>query len=104
MTPYIFTVGHMNYARYMTWNLRNVDSLPTAAKNDLMKGTHNIIVTQTTGWECRPTDSENKHTPDEEIAVWVGSLSVCANLDLVIETMYCHEYAGEKPFSGFQTL
>ena len=63
MTPYLITVGHKNYARYMTWHLRNVDSLPTAANNDIMKGTD--IVTQTTGRECRPTDSENKHTSGE---------------------------------------
>ena len=29
---------HMNYACYMTWYLRNVENLPTAAKNDLIKG------------------------------------------------------------------
>ena len=34
------------------------------------------------------------------IAVWVGSFSVCAHLDLAIEAMYCHDDAGGKPFGG----
>ena len=40
MMPYFFGAGHMNDARYMIWYLRNVESLPTTAKNDLMKGAH----------------------------------------------------------------
>ena len=35
MVPYFFAAGNINYARYMTWYLRNVENLPTAAKNDL---------------------------------------------------------------------
>ena len=38
MMPYFFAAGHMNYARYITWYLRNVENLPTTAKNDLMEG------------------------------------------------------------------
>ena len=33
MMPYFFVAGHMNYARYITWYLRNVENLPTTAKN-----------------------------------------------------------------------
>ena len=33
-------------------------------------------------------------TNTEQVAVWVGSFSVCAHLDLAIEAMYCHEDAG----------
>ena len=64
---YFFAAGHMNYARYMTWYLRNVENLPTAAKNDLMKGAqiYIYIVTQTAGRECQPTNSENKHRSGE---------------------------------------
>ena len=35
-------------------------------------------------------------TNAEQVAVWVGSFSVCAHLDLAIEAMYCHDDAGEK--------
>ena len=38
--PHFFAAGHMNYACYMTWYLRNVENLPTAANNDLTKGAH----------------------------------------------------------------
>ena len=40
MMPYFFAAGHMNYARYITWYLRNVENLPTTAKNDLMEGAY----------------------------------------------------------------
>ena len=40
MMPYFLAAGHMNDARYMIWYLRYVESLPTTAKNDLMKGAH----------------------------------------------------------------
>ena len=40
MMPYLFAAGHMNYALYVTWYLRNIDNLPTTANNDLMKGAH----------------------------------------------------------------
>ena len=54
---YFFAAGHMNYARYMTWCLRNIENLSTAAKNDLVKGAH----------ICRQTDggTANKHTSGE---------------------------------------
>ena len=39
-------------------------------------------------------------TNAEQVAVWVGSFSVCAHLDLAIEAMYCHEDVGKKPFVG----
>ena len=62
---YFFAAGHMNYARYMTWYLRNIDNLPTAAKNDLVKGAHIYVDTQTAGRQCQPTNSANKHTSGE---------------------------------------
>ena len=37
-------------------------------------------------------------TDAEHVAVWGGCFSVCANLDLAIEAMYCHDDAREKPF------
>ena len=50
MMPYFFAVGHMNYARYMTWYMRNVENLPTAGNDDLLNGAHvYIVVTQTPG-------------------------------------------------------
>ena len=69
------------------------------------------VVTQTAGRQCQPTNSggTNIHqaregadglrgisTNAEQVAVWVGSFSVCAHLDLAIEAMYCHDDAGEK--------
>ena len=47
MMPYFFAAGHMNYTRYITWYLRNVENLPMA------------------GRQCQPTNSENKHTSGE---------------------------------------
>ena len=51
---YFFVAGHVNYARYMTWFLKNVEILPTAAKNDLVKGAH--ICRHTDGGTAVPAD------------------------------------------------
>ena len=91
----------MNYARYMTWYLRNIENLPTAAKNDLVKGAH--ICRHTDGGTAVPADQFGEQTyirrgkdagvlrgistNVEQVAVWVGSFSVCAHLDLAIEAM-----------------
>ena len=104
----------MSYARYITWYLRNVENLPTTAKNDLMEGAH--VCRHSDGGTAVPADQFGEQTyirrgkgagglrgistNAEQVAVWVGSFSVCANLDLAIEAMYCHEDAGEKPFGG----
>ena len=112
--PYFFAAGHMNYARYITWYLRNVENLPTMAKNDLMEGAH--VCRHSDGGTTVPADQFGEQTyirrgkgagglrsistNAEQVAVWVGSYSVCAYLDLAIEAMYCHEDAGEKPFGG----
>ena len=104
----------MNYARYMTWYLRNIDNMPTAAKNDLVKGAH--ICRHTDGGTAVPADQFGEQTyirrgkgasmlrgistNVKQVAVWVGSFSVCAHLDLAIEAMYCHDDAGGKPFGG----
>ena len=114
MMPYSFAAGHMNYARYITWYLRNVENLPTTAKNDIMDGAH--VCRHSDGGTAVPADQFGEQTyirrgkdagglrgistNAEQIAVWVGSFSVCANLDLAIEAMYYHEVAGEKPFGG----
>ena len=108
MMPYFFAVGHMNYARYITWYLRNVENLPTTAKNDLMEGAH--VCRQSDGGTAVPADQFGEQTyirrgkgagglrgismNAEQVAVWVGRFSVCAHLDMAIEAMYCHEDAG----------
>ena len=99
MMPYFFAAGHMNYARYMTWYLRNIENLPTAAKNDLMKSAH--VCRHTDGGTAVPADQFGEQTYIRrgkgagglrgistnagQVAVWVGSFSVCAHLDLAIE-------------------
>ena len=100
----------MNYARYMTWYLRNIENLPTAAKNDLVKGAH--ICRHTYGGTALPADQFGEQTyirrgkgvgvlrgistNVEQVAVWVGRFSVCAHL----EAMYCHDDAAGTPFGG----
>ena len=116
MMPYFFAAGHMNYARYITWYLRNVENLPTTAKNDLMEGAHVHVCRHSDGGTAVPADQFGEQTyirrvkgagglrgistNAEQVAVWVGSFSVSAHLDLAIEAMYCHEDSGEKPLRG----
>ena len=114
MMPYFFAAGHMNYARYITWYLRNVENLPTTAKNDVMEGAH--VCRHSDGGTPVPADQFGEQTyirrwkgagglrgtstNAEQVAVWVGSFSVCAHVDLATEAMYCHDHAEEKPFGG----
>ena len=111
---YFFAAGHMNHARYMTWYLRNAENIPTAAKDGLMKGAH--VCRHSEGGTAVPADQFGEQTyirrgkgavglrgistNAEQVAVWVGSFSVCAHLDLAIEGMYCHDDAEENPFGG----
>ena len=111
---YFFAAGNMNYARYMTWYLRNIENLPTTPKNDLVKGAHRCR--HTDGGTAVPVEQFGEQTyirrgkgagvlrgistNVEQVAVWVGSFSVCAHLDLAIEAMYCHDDAGGKPVGG----
>ena len=100
-----------------TWHgidLSNIENLPTTAKNDLVKGAH--ICRHTDGGTAVPVEQFGEQTYTrrgkgagvlrgistnvEQVAVWVGSFSVCAHLDLAIEAMYCHDDAGGKPFGG----
>ena len=112
--PYFFAAGHMNHARYMTWYLRNAENIPTAAKNGLMKGAH--VCRHSEGGTAVPADQFGEQTyirrgkgavglrgistNAEQVALLVGSFSVCAHLDLAIEGMYCHDDAEENPFGG----
>ena len=57
---YFFAAGHMNYARYMTWYLRNIENLPTAANNDLVKCAH--IYRHTDGGTAVPADQFGEQT------------------------------------------
>ena len=40
MLPYIFAAGHHNYARYLSWYVRQMENLPQNAKEDLLAGAH----------------------------------------------------------------
>ena len=60
MMLYFFAAWHMNYARYMTWYLRNVDNLPTAAMNELMKGAR--VCRHSDGGTAVPVDQFGEQT------------------------------------------
>ena len=60
MMPHFFAAGHVNYASYMTWYLRNIENLPPAAKNDLMKGAH--ICRHKDGGTAVPADQFGEQT------------------------------------------
>ena len=95
MMPYFFAAGHMNYARYITWYLRNVENLPTTAKNDRHSDGGIAVPTDQFGEQTYIRRGKGAgglrgiSTNAEQVAVWVGSFSVCAHLDLAIEAMYC---------------
>ena len=63
MMPYFFEAGHITYARYITWYLRNVENLPTTAKNDLMEGAH--VCRHSDGGTAVPADQFGEHSSGE---------------------------------------
>ena len=97
-----FAAGHHNYARYISWYVRQMQYLPHAAKLDLLKGAH--VCRHPNGGTAVPADQFGEQTYikrgkgaggmkgistiTEQVAVWVNSFSVCSHLDIAIEQMY----------------
>ena len=54
MLPYFFAAGHHNYARYLSWYVRQMEHLPQRAKEDLLAGAH----------ICRHSDGETAVSAD----------------------------------------
>ena len=60
MLPYFFAAGHQNYARYLSWYVRQMEHLPQRAKEDLLAGVH---VCRHTDWETAvPADQFGEQT------------------------------------------
>ena len=102
MLPYYFAAGHQNYARYLSWYVRQMENLPQCAKEDLLAGAH--VCRHSDGGTAVPADQFGEQTyikrgkgsgcmkgistSPEQVAVWVNSFSVCAHLDIAMEHMY----------------
>ena len=55
MLPYLFAAGHHNYARYLSWYVRQMEHLSHCAKEDLLVGAH----------VCRHSDGETAVPADQ---------------------------------------
>ena len=111
MLPYFFAAGHHNYARYLSWYVRQMEHLPQRAKEDLLAGAH--VCRHSDGGTAVPADQFGEQTyikrgkgsggmkgistSAEHVAVWVNSFSVCAHLDIAIEHMYNADEVEQKP-------
>ena len=111
MLSYFFAAGHYNYARYMSWYVRQMEHFPQRAKEDLLAGAH--VCRHSDGGTAMPADKlgEQTHikrgkgcggmkdisTSPEQVAVWVNSFSVCAHLDIAMEHMYNEAGEEQKP-------
>ena len=100
-----------NYARYLSWYVRQMEHLPQRAKEDLLAGAH--VCRHSDGGTAVPADQfgEQTHikrgkgsggmkgisTSPEQVAVWVNSFSVCAHLDIAMEHMYNEAGEEQKP-------
>ena len=114
MLPYFFVAGHHNYARYLSWYVRQMENLPQHAKDDLLAGAH--VCRHSDGGTAVPADQFGEHTyikrgngaggmkgistNADQVAVWVSSFSVCAHLNIAIEQMYGEPGDEEKPNGG----
>ena len=114
MLPYFFTAGHHNYARYLSWYVRQMEHLPQRAKEQLLPGAH--VCRHSDGGTAVPADQFGEQTyirrgkgagdmkgistSDEQVTVWVNSFSVCAHLDIAMEDMYSETGDEEMPHGG----
>ena len=55
MKKYFFAAGHHHYARWITWHLREMSSLPDDAKKELLVGAHG----------CRHSDGSSAVPSDQ---------------------------------------
>ena len=103
--PYFVAAGHMNYARYMTWYLRNVANGGQERHNEgctCHSDGGTVVLAYQFGEHTYIRRGKGVGglmsicTNAEQIAVWVGSFSISAHRDLAIEAMYCHEEAGRS--------
>ena len=102
MLPYFFAAGHQNYSRYVSWYVLQMRHLPENAKEDLLAGAH--VCRHAEGGTAVPADQFGEQTyirrgkgsgglkglstNPEQVAVWVGSFSVCAHLGIAVDSMY----------------
>ena len=111
MLPYFFAAGHHNYARYLSWYVRQMEHLPQRAKEDLLAGAP--VCRHSGGGTAVPADQFGEQTyikrgkgsggmkgistSPEQVAVWVNSFSVCAHLDIAMEHVYNEAGEEQKP-------
>ena len=114
MLPYFFAAGHHNYARYLSWYVRQMEHLPQRAKQDLLAGAH--VCRHSDGGTAVPADQFGEQTyikrgkgsggmkgistSAEQVAVWVNSFGVCAHLDIAMEHMYDESEEEQMPHGG----
>jgi hypothetical protein len=105
MLPYFFEAGHHNYARYISWHLRDMQHLPQDAKKDLLDGAH--VCRHSDGAAAVSGDQYGEQTyirqgkaaggmkgistNPEQVAVWIESFGVCSHLSWAMDDMYCRD-------------
>ena len=60
MLPYSYAAGHHNYARYLSWYVRQMEHLPRRAKEDLLAGAH--VCRHSDGGTAMPADQFGEQT------------------------------------------
>ena len=102
MLPYFFAPGHQNYARYISWYLRQIEHILQEGKTDLLAGAH--VCRHSDGGTAVPGDQFGEQTyirsgkgaggmngiptRPEQVAVWVNSFIMCAHMDIAMDEMY----------------
>ena len=113
--PYVFAAGHHNYARYLSWYVRQMEHIPKHAKEDLIAGVH--VCRHSDGGTAVSAEQFREQTyikrgkgyggmkgiatSVEQVDVWVNSC-VCTHLGIAMEhnIMYNEDGEGQKPHGG----
>lgn len=113
MLPYFFEAGHHNYARYISWHLRDMQNLPQDAKKDLLDGAH--VCRHSEGAAAVSGDQFGEQTyikqgkqaggmkeistNPQQVAVWIESLGICSHVSMAMDDMYSPECNTSTPTS-----
>ena len=65
MLPYFFAADHHNYARYLSWYVRQMKHLPQRAKETYWQVRTSVGIRMGGGPQCQQISSESRHISSE---------------------------------------
>lgn len=101
MLPYFFSAGHIHYARYISWHLLDMQSIPNDVKKDFLNGAH-VCRHNSGSWNAVSSDQFGEQTAikkgkgglkgmalsPNQVAVGIDSYPILAYISEIFENTY----------------